>query len=164
MVSEDRSEADRDAQHEAGSPAEPVEQARASAVATTLVSPMRCEGISADAMHLVGVRRGVEEWALKAGLSRETVTDVVAASYEAMANAAEHAYRERSGTIDLLATCYENDVEIIVRDQGDWRPPPADPGFRGRGLVMIRMMSHAEIEPGPDGTTVRMRWPRERDR
>jgi anti-sigma regulatory factor (Ser/Thr protein kinase) len=125
---------------------------------------MRCEGISADAMHLVGVRRGVEEWALKAGLSRETVTDVVAASYEAMANAAEHAYRERSGTIDLLATCYENDVEIIVRDQGDWRPPPADPGFRGRGLVMIRMMSHAEIEPGPDGTTVRMRWPRERDR
>jgi len=160
MSPEERAEAGGDGQHEAG--AESVEEARASAVATTLVSPLRCEGVPADATHLVGVRRGVEEWALKAGLSRETVTDVVAASYEAMANAAEHAYRERSGTIDLLATCHEDDVEIIVRDRGDWRPPPADPGFRGRGLVMIRTMSHAEIDPGPDGTTVRMRWPRGR--
>ena len=63
------------------------------------------------------------------------------------------------------STCWrrasEDDVEIVVRDRGDWRPPPVDPGFRGRGLVMIRSMSSwAEIEPGPDGTTVRMRWSR----
>jgi anti-sigma regulatory factor (Ser/Thr protein kinase) len=130
--------------------------------ATTLVGPLRREDIPAKATVLVGVRKAVEEWALAAGLDRETVTDVVAASYEAMANAAEHAYRNRAGTIDLLATCTENEVEVVVRDRGEWRPPPADPGFRGRGLVMIRTMSQAEIEPGPDGTTVRMRWPRGR--
>jgi len=85
----------------------------------------------------------------------------VAASYEALANAAEHGYRNRPGTIDLLATGSDTEIEIVVRDRGEWRPPPVDPGFRGRGLVMIRSMSSwAEIEPGPDGTTVRMRWSR----
>jgi hypothetical protein len=60
-----------------------------------------------------------------------------------------------------LATSTDAEIEIVVRDRGEWRPPPADPGFRGRGLVMIRSMSSwAEIEPGPDGTTVRMRWSR----
>ena len=146
MTSGDRSGADGDAQHGA----------------TTLVGPLRREDIPADAAFLVGVRRAVEEWALTTGLSRETVADIVAASYEAMANAAEHAYRHRSGTIDLLATCTENEVEVVVRDRGEWRPPPADPGFRGRGLVMIRTMSQAEVEPGQGGTTVRMRWSRGR--
>jgi anti-sigma regulatory factor (Ser/Thr protein kinase) len=142
MSSGDHSRTDADAQHGAA----------------TLVSPLRRANIPAEATVLVGVRKAVEDWALAAGLSRETVTDIVAASYEAMANAAEHAYRNRSGTIDLLATCTDTDVEVVVRDRGEWRPPPVDPGFRGRGLVMIRSMSRAEIEPGPHGTTVRMRW------
>ena len=38
--------------------------------------------------------------------------------------AAEHAYPDRPGTIDLLATCTDDDVEVVVRDRGDWRPPP----------------------------------------
>ena len=131
------------------------------AAAATLVSPLRREDIPADATYLVGVRRAVEEWAVTAGFGREIVTDIVAASYEALANAAEHGYRNRPGTIDLLATCSATEIEIVVRDRGEWRPPPVDPGFRGRGLVMIRSMSSwAEIEPGPDGTTVRMRWSR----
>lgn len=131
------------------------------AAAATLVSPLHREDIPADATYLVGVRKAVEEWALTAGFGREIVTDIVAASYEALANAAEHGYRNRPGTIDLLATGSDTEIEIVVRDRGEWRPPPVDPGFRGRGLVMIRSMSSwAEIEPGPDGTTVRMRWSR----
>jgi anti-sigma regulatory factor (Ser/Thr protein kinase) len=128
--------------------------------ATTMVNPLRWADIPANATRLVGVRRALQEWALAAGLPHTTATDIVLASYEAMANAAEHAYRHRTGTIDLLATCDDDEVVVIVRDRGDWRPPPSDPGHRGRGLLMIRSMSHAEIEPGPDGTTVRMRWSR----
>ena len=126
----------------------------------TSVGPLRRDGVAADLRLLVGVRMAVQGWALAVGLSRATTADIVAASYEALANAAEHAYPDRPGTIDLLATCTDNDVEVVVRDRGDWRPPPADPGFRGRGLAMIRSMSQAKIEPGPGGTTVRMRWPR----
>ena len=130
--------------------------------AGTLVTPLRCNDIPADATRLIGVRKALEEWAFTAGLPDTTVMDVVLAGYEAMANAAEHGYRARPGTIDLLATCDDDEVVVVVRDRGDWRPPPADPGYRGRGLVLIRSMSHAEIEPGPHGTTVRMRWPRDR--
>jgi serine/threonine-protein kinase RsbW len=149
MSSGNRSGADGDA--------EPVQ----GAAAATLVGALHKEDIPADATYLVGVRKEVEKWALAAGFSREIVTDIVAASYEALANAAEHGYRNQPGTIDLLATCGDTEIEIVVRDRGEWRPPPADPGFRGRGLVMIRSMSsHAEIEHGPDGTTVRMLWSR----
>jgi serine/threonine-protein kinase RsbW len=130
------------------------------APAATLVSPMECADIPADAARLVGVRRKLQDWALAAGLPPTTVGDLVLAAYEAMANAAEHAYRDRPGTIDLLATSDDDEVVVTVRDRGDWRPPPADPGHRGRGLMMIRSMSQAEVEPGPGGTTVRMRWPR----
>ena len=163
MLSSERSGPDGEARHEVAghSPSGRPRGRRQRAAATTLVGPLHREGIPADATHLVGVRKAVEGWALATGLGRETVADVVAASYEALANSAEHAYRNRSGTIDLVATCNDNEVEVIVRDRGDWRPPPADPGFRGRGLVMIRSMSEAEITHGPEGTTVRMRWSRD---
>ena len=123
------------------------------------IAPLRWEGIPADARLLVDARRALEDWALAAGIHPVTVSDIVLASYEAMANAAEHAYRLRPGTIDLLATrSGSGDVHVTVRDRGDWRVPPSDPGARGRGLLMIRSVSSAEIEPGPHGTTVVMRW------
>lgn len=128
--------------------------------ATTTVNPLRWSDIPANATRLVGVRRALQEWALAAGVPHTTATDIVLAAYEAMANAAEHAYRDRAGTIDLHASCDDDEVVVTVRDRGDWRPPPADPGHRGRGLLMIKSMSRAEIEPGPHGTTVRMRWSR----
>ena len=130
------------------------------ASAADTADPLECQNIPADAARLVGVRRTLQDWASAAGLPPSTVADLVLASYEAMANSAEHGYRNRPGTIDLLATCDEDGVVVTVRDRGEWRSPPADPGHRGRGLMMIRSMSHAEVEPGPDGTTVRMRWPR----
>jgi serine/threonine-protein kinase RsbW len=130
------------------------------ASAADTADPLECQNIPADAARLVGVRRTLQDWASAAGLPPSTVADLVLASYEAMANSAEHGYRNGPGTIDLLATCDEDGVVVTVRDRGEWRSPPADPGHRGRGLMMIRSMSHAEVEPGPDGTTVRMRWPR----
>jgi anti-sigma regulatory factor (Ser/Thr protein kinase) len=159
----DRSEGDGDVSHalERACP-DTARQGRQAGSATTLVNPLRREGIPADAAHLVGVRKALEQWAVAAGLPDATAMDVVLASYEAMANAAEHAYRNRRGTIDLLATCDEDEIMVIVRDRGEWRPPPADPGHRGRGLIVIRSMSQAEVQPGPNGTTVRMRWSRDR--
>jgi len=130
------------------------------ASAADTADPLECQNIPADAARLVGVRRTLQDWASAAGLPPSTVADLVLASYEAMANSAEHGYRNGPGTIDLLATCDEDGVVVTVRDRGEWRSPPADPGHRGRGLMMIKSMSHAEVEPGPDGTTVRMRWPR----
>jgi anti-sigma regulatory factor (Ser/Thr protein kinase) len=133
---------------------------QADGTTSTIVTPLRYAGIPADARRLVDARRALEKWAVAADIAPSIVADIVLAGYEAMANAAEHGYRLRPGTLDLLATCEDGEVIVVVRDRGDWRPPPVDPGDRGRGLLMIRSTSQAEIESGLDGTTVRMRWPR----
>lgn len=77
-----------------------------------------------------------------------------------MANAAEHAYGTGPRQLDLVAALTtDGAVLVTVRDHGRWRPPSRDPGFRGRGLLMIRTLAHrVEIVRGPFGTTVYMLW------
>jgi anti-anti-sigma factor len=52
-------------------------------------------------------------------------------------------------------------VEVAIEDFGVWRPAPVDPGFRGRGLLLIRRLAEdVTFEPTPGGgTTVRFRVP-----
>ena len=46
-------------------------------------------------------------------------------------------------------------VGVTVADDGTWRPAPADPGRRGRGLMMMRgCMDTVEIEQTAHGTTL----------
>jgi anti-sigma regulatory factor (Ser/Thr protein kinase) len=48
-------------------------------------------------------------------------------------------------------------VAFIVRDTGRWREQ-RNGGDRGRGLEIVRkLMDDLAVEPGPDGTEVRMR-------
>lgn len=48
-------------------------------------------------------------------------------------------------------------VLIEVTDSGRWRPPPADPGTRGRGLTMIRGCTEIlKITTTANGTQVAM--------
>ena len=48
-------------------------------------------------------------------------------------------------------------MHIRVADSGIWKTPPADPGTRGRGLLLIRAVSDAVDLDGTDaGTTVEM--------
>jgi anti-anti-sigma factor len=43
-----------------------------------------------------------------------------------------------------------------VQDWGSWRPPPADPGYRGRGVEFVRHLSdEVTFDRGDTGTTVR---------
>jgi anti-sigma regulatory factor (Ser/Thr protein kinase) len=148
--------------HDGAGDREPPVRRRRTRSAATLAGPFRRVGVPADPVHLIGVRKALEQWARSADLPDATVADIVLAAYEAMANATEHAYRNRPGTIDVLATEDDTEVVAVVRDRGEWRTPPAEPGHRGRGLLMIRSLSRAEVAPGPDGTTVQMRWPRHR--
>ena len=47
-------------------------------------------------------------------------------------------------------------LDVTVRDFGSWRPPPADPGHRGRGVPLVRAIAaEVQVDPAPDGTTVR---------
>ncbi|MBP2370628.1 ATP-binding protein [Pseudonocardia parietis] len=85
-----------------------------------------------------------------------TAQDLVLAVNEAVSNSAEHAYRgDPSGVVVLHGTADGPRVELEVSDHGRWRDPPADNGFRGRGLDMIEAVAEdVRVERGPRGTTV----------
>ncbi|NMH99502.1 ATP-binding protein [Pseudonocardia acidicola] len=148
----------------AAEPARPVAQlldaAWSGVVVDPTVPPLVCTGILGEAARLAEVRRRLGEWAATAGLPAPNVEDLVHASYEALANAAEHAYASGPQQVDLIAArTTDGRVLVTVRDHGRWRPPPADAGFRGRGLLMIKAMAYrAEIQRGPNGTAVHMQW------
>jgi serine/threonine-protein kinase RsbW len=114
--------------------------------------PLRlCLTGSALPAQLSRVRARIAAWAGAAGLVEDTVDDLVLATHEALANVADHAYpdAERRG----------GEVVVVVSDRGQWRPPATDPGWRGRGLVIIRgLAEHVELHRGPTGTAVEMRW------
>ena len=43
----------------------------------------------------------------------------------------------RCGRVVLAAV----GIRVEVQDFGHWRPPPADPGYRGRGLAVIHNLA-----------------------
>lgn len=92
--------------------------------------------------------------------------DLVLAVYEALANTAEHAYRDTDepGPVRLLARRSRDAVQIVVTDHGTWHPTPSDgapaESFRGRGLSLITMLVHdMHLDLGPAGTLVHLRTP-----
>ena len=96
---------------------------------------------------VVPLRRLVRRWTLAAD--------------EAVSNAVEHAYRDVTGDVQVLAVprpCGHG-VAVVVEDQGVWRAPAADPGFRGRGLALIdELADQHSITASAAGTTIRMCW------
>lgn len=80
---------------------------------------------------------------------------------EAAANAVEHAYPDGAhGSVEVLLERDAGGVTGAVRDSGAWRPPPADPGFRGRGLQILRALADdLDVRAEAGGTIVRFRLP-----
>jgi serine/threonine-protein kinase RsbW len=112
------------------------------------------------------VRARFRKWLEGHGWPADAVDDVILAVHEAVANVIDHAYPAGyTGDVALTATLLADGrgrqrVRIVVRDRGRWRTPPTDPGYRGRGLQMVRScMEDLEILPGihsRDGTEITM--------
>lgn len=119
--------------------------------------------VPAVAGRLAGLRHALAEWASRAGLSDEDTEALVLASYEAMANTVEHAYRDQTqGLLDVRGAVddAQGRVVITVTDYGQWQPPQPTNGLRGRGLPLIQgLTSTSTITPTASGTTVTMFWP-----
>jgi anti-sigma regulatory factor (Ser/Thr protein kinase) len=113
--------------------------------------------LPADPAVLSSLRRTLRRWVEGLGASEIETYDVLVAVTEAAANAVEHAYGPGDASFDIEATVGDADeVQVLVRDQGRWRPPRGH--NRGRGtLLMQELMDHFEVTTGEDGTEVRMR-------
>ena len=112
--------------------------------------------VTAD--QLTDIRHQLAAWMRAATIPDDRVADIVLAVNEACANSIEHGYRGRKpGRVRVEG---ENDgarVHLRVIDSGSWKAAPADPGVRGRGLLLIRAVSDwLEMECTPTGTTVDM--------
>ena len=111
-----------------------------------------------NADQLGELRHQLSGWLRGAGVAEERVADIVLAVNEAVANSIEHGYQGRKpGKVRVIG---ENDgarVDLKISDKGKWRPAAADPGVRGRGLLLIRAVSDwLELDCTPKGTTVSM--------
>jgi len=131
-------------------------------ITARVMPPPMEQRIPAEPRRLARVRRAVQEWADLAALTAETLEDLQLALGEALANAVEHAYRGApAGECVFRVARTAGGVDVTVQDFGVWRPPPADPGFRGRGLGLMHSLGE-DVHIGPSaegGTTVRFRVP-----
>jgi anti-sigma regulatory factor (Ser/Thr protein kinase) len=107
------------------------------------------------------VRERLRAWLDGLGWPEHEADDVVLAVHEAVTNSVEHGYAGRdAGEVDVAGTRTVDGggqrVRVVIRDAGCWRPPSA-PGYRGRGIAVMRgCMADVELTPGPDGTEVAM--------
>jgi PAS domain S-box-containing protein len=110
--------------------------------------------------RLADIRHQLADWLLGVGVPDQLAADIVLVVNEALSNSAEHAYRGREpGTMCVEATLVDGHIQIQVIDSGSWKTPPADPGTRGRGLLLMRALSERlDVDGTAEGTTVGMRF------
>ncbi len=124
------------------------------------IDPRRMDVTTAATPHEAReLRVRFEHWLGGTGAPVTVAEDLGLAVYEALANAAEHAYgpEHPAPTMRLLAWLDRDDVSVWVIDQGRWRPP-GQSRYRGRGLGLMRhLTADVQIEPSTQGTTVHLR-------
>jgi anti-sigma regulatory factor (Ser/Thr protein kinase) len=125
--------------------------------------PFRRHGVQAVPEALRRLRHDLTAWVLAAGVDEDRAGDIVLASYEALANVADHAYDgEGTGVVDLDAAAFADRIEVVIADHGQWRTPVPDHrpvSLRGRGLLLLRASAdHADISSGDTGTVVTLTW------
>ena len=113
--------------------------------------------IPAEPHALAQMRRRLARWLDAAGVPGDVRGDVVLASSEAAANSIRHAYGPSRAWVEVEAAVTNDEVQVVVRDRGRWRPPR---GRGGRGLTVIEAcMPSVDIDRGATGTEIRMRRP-----
>lgn len=102
------------------------------------------------------LRHSLGCWLEQRGVAAEYVRDLTLAASEASANAVEHPIAGH-GTFEVEAVCRPDEVVIVVRDSGGWKPASSSEA-RGRGLRMIRsLMSDVDVVRSEYGTEIVMR-------
>jgi anti-sigma regulatory factor (Ser/Thr protein kinase)/putative methionine-R-sulfoxide reductase with GAF domain len=120
-----------------------------------LSDPMHVE-LPAERDSAPLLRRLLSRWLTDRGASQVELDSLLLASAEACSNAIEHAYPPDLRTFEVDVASHDQDVTVIVRDSGTWRPPRGT--NRGRGIKMMEALADSvEIIRSEQGTTVEIR-------
>jgi PAS domain S-box-containing protein len=116
--------------------------------------------IEAIPTRLTDVRQHLTAWLRSVNVPESLSADIVLVVNEACSNSAEHAYRGiEPGTMRVQAALDGRHIQIEVADSGSWKTPPANPGTRGRGLLLMRTLSEeVDLDGTARGTTVCLRF------
>jgi anti-sigma regulatory factor (Ser/Thr protein kinase) len=114
--------------------------------------------VPATSQNATALRRTFSCW-VHSLIAHDAAEDLTVAVYEALTNAAEHAFtvQPSPGSIWLQAIVADGQITVTIADNGSWRPPTDSGGYRGRGLSLIHQLTEARIAPSPYGTTVFIR-------
>ncbi len=111
----------------------------------------------------VDARRALVEYLISLGYSREQVADLECAAGEALANAAEHGFREGSsfdvrayGDGDAIVVEIHDDGPGFLYANGGSSDPPASGSPRGFGIYIMRQLVD-DIAYSDRGRRIRLR-------
>ena len=112
------------------------------------------------AASVAEARSAVTEFAQSAGATADALAAVSLAVSEAVTNAVLHAYldRETPGTVEVRADREDEQVVVVVADQGRGMLPRTDSPGRGTGQPLIAQMTQSlEVHDRQGGgTEIRM--------
>ena len=113
--------------------------------------------IPARAEELRNVRHALAAWLAGQDAPPDVAADLALAAHEAAANVVDHAYRNGAGDVIVRARRDDDELLVVVQDEGHWRSPSRT-DQRGRGLTVMRsLVDELAIAPSPSGTTVVLR-------
>jgi anti-anti-sigma factor len=114
--------------------------------------------VSVDAtVHAAREVRGpLRAWLSEIGADNLDVLIIVQILCEFVENAYEHGYRSTTAhRIDVEARLDDQGtVHASVTDQGQWKTPSADPGMRGRGLMLAEALATDSRIVGTENGTI----------
>ncbi|WP_329108398.1 SpoIIE family protein phosphatase [Micromonospora sp. NBC_01699] len=109
--------------------------------------------LPADPTKLSALRQRLLDFLTEHQVGEEDLFDLVVAVSEAAANAIEHPVAPADRMITVEVAVVDGTVVATVRDSGQWREAH-DPGFRGRGLELIRALGELSVSRTAEGTEV----------
>lgn len=124
----------------------------------TLLAPLDL-AIPAEPQSLPYLRTELERWLAGAAVPDVDARDILLATWEAGANAIEHAEAGSGALVRVEVTLSGDRVRIRVADTGRWKEP-REREDRGLGLRLIEsLMASVDVERGANGTNVVMERP-----
>jgi anti-sigma regulatory factor (Ser/Thr protein kinase) len=118
--------------------------------------------LPARAANIAVVRHAFGALGEALAVDEETLSNIRLAVTEACTNVVVHAYPDgREGALEVLATLREEQLEVVVRDEGPGiEPRPGSPGL-GLGLPLIVSLTESVLlgRDAEERTEVRMTFP-----
>src|SRR5436305_4272250 len=119
-----------------------------------IVLTNRAENVAIVRQALTGIADAMQ-------LENGVLSDIKTAVSEACNNVVLHAYDGREGPLEVYVCPTEDELDVVVRDEGQGikpNPPEPDAGVQGVGLSLIQALTHHVEFRGAagEGTEVRM--------